>query len=79
MSAKRSVKDQLIPGVDLRQLLIEFENALAIVEVANYSLRSRGISLGDQIRPEVLAFQQGTKALKAVGRTLHLAIEEVKP
>jgi len=75
---KKAVKDQLVPGTDLRQLLIELETALAIIEVANNSLRARGISLGDQIRCEVLAFQQGTKAVKAIGRQFHLAIVEVK-
>jgi hypothetical protein len=78
MSAKKSVKEQLVPGIDLRQLLIEFESALALVEVATNSMKASPVTLGGQLRSEVLALSQGTKALKAVGRTLHLAVVEVK-
>jgi hypothetical protein len=73
----RNESAQTIPGIDLRQILDEFEKALAIVETASNSLRGSPITIG-HLRSEVLALSQGVAALRAVGRTLNLVTVRVK-
>ena len=74
MSPDKRLAAKTIPGIDLKQVLDDFENALAIVETASNSLRGSPVTIG-HLRSEVLALSQGVKALRAVGRTLHLAQE----
>ena len=56
---------QTVPGIDLQQVLKEFENALAIVITVNHALRGSIHGL-TSVAPEVITLGQGVKALRAV-------------